>query len=435
MKHDTRDHSSLPENKVEQQRIPGNVNIKSADKDVNKTLGLDVTGIKKKRWQWILSIILLLIFISALLFWFIFRQQETIQYRTENVQRGNLTIKVTATGNLEPVNTVEIGSEISGLIKTVNVDVNDKVRTGQVLAILDTKRLESEVLQSRAALAAARASLVQATTNLNEQKQLMQRAEQLFSQSYLSRQDYESYQAALKRAEASEESARAQVQTTQAALNVTETNLSKAAILSPFNGIVLTRNVEPGQAVAASFQTPVLFKLAEDLTRMQLKVDIDEADVGQVKEGQNAVFTVDAYPNKTFPARLTKLYYASQTIEGVVTYKGILDVDNEDLLLRPGMTATAEITTHTLENALLIPNSALRFTPPGLTDKEIPDGKVVWTLRDNKPVPVVLTTGVTDEIHTEVLSGDLTTGIPLVVDISTGKNIKRNSGSQRSIHP
>ncbi len=407
----------------------------TGDDDIEKTLGLDQTGIRRKKWQWISGIIILLIVATALIYWFNFRQINTIQYKTEVVKRGNLVIKVTATGNLEPVNTVEIGSELSGLIKTVNVDVNDLVKTGQVLAVLDTKRLEAEVLQSRAALASAQASLTQASATLNEQRQLMERAEKLYAQTYLSKQDYENYQASLKRAQAAEGSALAQIQTTEASLNVAETNLSKAKIISPFDGIVLTRNIEPGQAVAASFQTPVLFTLAQDLTHMQLNVDIDEADVGQVRKGQNATFTVDAYPNRTFPARLTKLYFASQKVEGVVTYKGILDVDNKDLVLRPGMTATAEITTKSINNALLIPNSALRFTPPEISESSIPAGKVVWIIRDEKPVPLPLKTGVTDEIYTEVLSGNVKEGSSVIIDIISGKTTQTSSGSGRSIHP
>ncbi len=405
------------------------------DDDIKKTLGLEQTGIGWKKWPWISGFIFILLVASASIYWFWIRQTNTVQYKTEMVKRGNLIIKVTATGNLEPVNTVEIGSELSGLIKTVNVDVNDRVKTGQVLAVLDTKRLEAEVLQSRAAQASARASLTQASATLNEQRQLMERAEKLYAQSYISKQDYENYQASLKRATAAEENARAQVQTTEAALNVAETSLGKARIISPFDGIVLTRNIEPGQAVAASFQTPVLFTLAQDLTHMQLNVDIDEADVGQVREGQNATFTVDAYPNRTFPARLTKLYFASQKVEGVVTYKGILDVDNKDMVLRPGMTATADIVTNSISNALMVPNSALRFTPPGISESNIPKGKIVWTLRDEKPVPLSLKTGLTDEIYTEVIADDIREGTPVIIDIASGKSTQTSSGSGRSIHP
>jgi len=262
--------------------------------------------------------------------------------------------------------------------------------------------------------------------------------QQLYTQNFVSKQDYEASQAAFTRAKATESSSRAQVEVAQAALNVAQTNLSKAAIRSPINGIVLTRNVEPGQAVAASFQTPVLFKLAEDLTHMELNVDVDEADVGQVKEGQDAVFTVDAYPNQSFPARLKLLHYASQKVEGVVTYQGVLEVDNKDLLLRPGMTATADITTENVQNILVVPNSALRFIPPGITESQIPESKVVWTLRDGEPVAVPVTTGLSDGIKTQILSGDVKPGMVILVDVYTGKQAdgaQANANTRMMRHP
>lgn len=403
------------------QQYPENMKASAGDQGIEKTLSLGKSGQRKRRWQWILAISAILIIAVVTVYWFSFRNAVPIQYKTEAVQRGNLTVKVTATGNLEPVNTVDVGSELSGLIKTVYVDVNDRVKTGQILAILDTKRLEAEVVQAQASVSSAQASLDQATATLQEQQLQTERLDQLYAQNYVSKQDYEASQATLTRAKATEANARAQIEVAQAALNVAQTNLSKAAIRSPINGIVLTRNVEPGQAVAASFQTPVLFKLAEDLTHMELNVDVDEADVGQVQEGQDAVFTVDAYPNQSFPARLKLLHYASQMVEGVVTYQGVLEVDNKDLLLRPGMTATADITTQKVDSAIVVPNSALRFTPPGITRSQIPETKVVWTLKDGEPVAIPVKTGLTDGLKTQIISGEVTPGMPLLIDIISGK--------------
>jgi len=260
-----------------------------------------------------------------------------------------------------------------------------------------------------------------------------------------SQSDLDAALAALHRAKAIEATARAQVAQAQATLEADETDLSKAVILSPINGIVLVRNVEPGQTVAASFQAPVLFTLAEDLTHMELHVDIDEADVGQVAEGQEAVFSVDAHPERTFPAQVTQVRYGSQTVNGVVTYKTVLNVDNTDLSLRPGMTATADITVKKVENAVLVPNTALRFLPPikekespsdggGLINKLLPrrhrspsklrkDTTVetrvqdVWTLRDGKLLAIAVRIGATDGRMTEVTSGDIEPGMPLVIDI------------------
>lgn len=394
------------------------------EKEISETLGLGEYGAGKRRWRWIAGVIVLVVLAVIALYWFSNRGTGTIFYKTEQAQKGDLVVKVTATGNLEPVNTVDVGSELSGLIRKVNVDVNGRVKQGDVLAVLDTKLLEANVVSATASVSSAKAALDQAEANLANQQLITKRVEQLYAQNFNSKQDYDAAQATLKTDMAAVASARAQIEVAQAALNVAQTNLSKAEIRSPVNGIVLSKNIEPGQAVAASFQTPVLFKIAEDLTNMQLNVDIDEADVGQVKEGQSADFTVDAYPDQTFPARLTQLYFASQTVEGVVTYQGVLEVDNKDLLLRPGMTATAEITTHDIKNVLLVPNSALRFTPPGSEVSEQPAGKVVWTLKDGKPVSIPVKTGLTDGTNTEILSGEVTPGMPLLIDVMTGTQAK-----------
>jgi HlyD family secretion protein len=208
-------------------------------------------------------------------------------------------------------------------------------------------------------------------------------------------------------------------------LNADQTNLDKAAIHSPIDGIVLARKVEPGQTVAASFQTPVLFTLAEDLTRMVLHANIDEANMGPIKKGQDATFTVDAYPNRKFPAKIISIRNTPQTVEGIVTYETLLSVDNSELLLRPGMTATVDITTHRATDAILVPNSALRFTPPWTNETTAPDAalstdtdrkQLIWTLRDGRPVPIPVTVGLSDGHNTEILGRDLKPGLPLLVN-------------------
>ncbi|KPK37719.1 MAG: hypothetical protein AMJ69_10565 [Gammaproteobacteria bacterium SG8_47] len=371
-------------------------------------------------------------------------QKAVLQYKTEVVQRGDLIIKVTATGDLQPINQVEVGTEVSGTIRSVEVDNNDRIQAGQVLARLDTERLEAQVRQSRAALEMARARLLEAQASVLETRNEARRIRELRKKNLVSDTDVDAVEARLKRAQAAEASARAQIEEASAQLSVNETNLSKAVIRSPIDGLVLERAVEPGQTVAASLQTPVLFRLAENLTQMELHVAVDEADVGNVAEGQAATFAVDAYPGRSFPAHITKVRYAPQTVEGVVSYETLLVVDNSDLALRPGMTATAEITVQSLTEVLLIPNAALRFTPPtaeveqrrggGLVGALLPRRpssaadkrrredddsarqKYVWTLRAGEPVRVGISVGASDGRMSEVRAGELQAGTVLIVD-------------------
>jgi HlyD family secretion protein len=260
---------------------------------------------------------------------------------------------------------------------------------------------------------------------------------------FLSDQGLEQARAAHERAAAALGSARADVQTAHADLKVKQTNLSKANIRSPIDGVVLDRNVEPGQTVASSLQAPVLFKIAQDLTRMQLEVDIDEADVSQVQKGDAASFWVEGLPDKTFPARISAVHYSSETVEGVVTYKAVLAIDNSELLLRPGMTATADIRVEEVKDALLVPNAALRFEPPSGTAAETGSwlqrllprgpggrrpqpsrapgtGRSVWVLLNKEVVERPITTGVSDGNHTVIKDGGLKVGDPVIVDADTG---------------
>ena len=416
--------------------------------DIGQTLGIDQPSDRKKHLKrWLIVALLAMAGVTSAVVWKGTKNSNSMQYQTQKVQRGDLTVTVTATGVLEPTNQVDVGSELSGIIKTVEVDYNDRVKVGQILARLDTDKPKAKVLQSKAALESARAKVLEAQATVKESGDQLARLKQVWELSnnmVPSQQDLDAAQAALHRAKATEATARAQVSQAQATLEADETDLAKTVIHSPINGIVLTRNVEPGQTVAASFQAPVLFTLAEDLTQMELHVDVDEADVGQVTKGQEATFNVDAHPGRTFPARITQVRYGSQTVNGVVTYKTVLNVDNSDLSLRPGMTATADITINKVENAILVPNAALRFMPP-VKEKEAPSNgslinmllprrhrspskqlkdstankklQHVWTLRDGKLLAIAVGIGATDGRMTEVTSGDIDPGMPLVVDM------------------
>jgi HlyD family secretion protein len=353
-------------------------------------------------------------------------------------------VRVTATGILEPVNQVEVGTEISGTIESVAVDFNSRVKRGDILARLNTERLEAQVVQAKASLESAKARVEEAKATVLETRVKMKRCAKLAKQQLCSQEDLDTLTAAHQRAKSAEASANAQVAVAIATLDAHQTDLGKAVIRAPIDGIVLKRQIEPGQTVAASLQTPILFVLAESLAHMELHVAIDEADIGQVKEGQQASFTVDAYQDQHFPAVISQVRFAPQTVEGVVTYETVLTVDNTELLLRPGMTATADIITSQLENVLLIPNTALRFVPPkdtkskrdggslfsrlfprpgrsGGTKSKTPskDSKKVWILQDEQPVAITIKTGASDGQMTQVLQGDLKEGQPVIVDVIT----------------
>jgi HlyD family secretion protein len=377
--------------------------------------------------------------------------QEMVQYKTEAALQGDLTIIAAATGTLEPTHQVDVGSELSGIVETVEVDYNGPVTKGQVLARLETSKFKAQVMKSRAALDSAKGKVIQVEATLAEARKNLERvrhARALTQNKSPSQEVLDSAEADLQRAEADLISAKAAVSEARATLESNEADLSKTVIRSPINGIVLTRSIDPGQTVAASLESPVLFSLAEDLTQMELIVDVDEADVSQVKEGQAATFSVDAYPDQTFPASVRQVRYGAQTTDGVVTYETVLSVDNSAMMLRPGMTATADMTVQQIDQTLLIPNAALRFTPPATaTEKEtsgsvlsklLPGppqsksqakqadssgdkGKDVWTMgEDGQLRKITITTGETDGTLTQVLSGAVTPGLQLVVGAVSG---------------
>ena len=282
------------------------------------------------------------------------------------MRRGNLTLTVTANGTLQPTRSIAIGSELSGTVSKVNVDVNDRIKKGQVLVELDTAKLHDQILRSRATLAAANAKVAQTVATVKEAQATLGRFEEVARLSggkVPSKTELDTARATLERARADEAAARASVNDAQAALSTDEINLSKASIRAPSDGVILTRSVDPGNAVAASLQAVTLFTIAEDLKQLRLQVNVDEADVGSVAVGQKATFTVSAYPGRKYPAVITRVAFGSTTTDNVVTYVTYLDVDNTDLSLRPGMTATATITATSRNDVLLVPNTALRFEP------------------------------------------------------------------------
>lgn len=347
-------------------------------------------------------------------------------YITVPASTAPLIVTVSATGTLEPQNQVDVGAQISGPVDEVYVDYNDHVKKGQVLALINTDQIRAQLAQALAAQNSARADVAnnQATADLTLKQR--DRAQGLFKVGGMSQQDLETAEANYQRAVAGVAKSKADVENAGAQASLYQTQLQFAQVRSPIDGVVLDRKISKGQTVAAAFQTPVLFTLASDLSTMQLQVDIDEADIGSVREGQNAVFTVDAYPNQEFAARLTSVRNSPKTTNGVVTYQGILTVDNRSMLLRPGMTANANITVAKTGAALLVPNGALRFTPPGKDNNSASEspGKTgqntgrVWVLENGKPVAHELKLGRSDGRNTEILSGDLKPGARVITDMT-----------------
>ena len=372
-------------------------------------------------------------------------------FNTEAVSKGDLTLTVTANGTLQPTRSVNIGSELSGTVYRVLVDVNDVVKKGQMLAELDTAKLNDQIVRSRAALSAAEAAVTLAVATVKETQGNLARLEEISRLSAgksMAKAELDTSRAAFERATASELSARANVVSAKATLSTDMTNLSKASIRAPTDGVILTRTVDPGNAVAASLQAVTLFIIAEDLHQLRLQVNVDEADVGSVKVGQKAQFTVSAYPNRKFPATITRVAFGSTITENVVTYITYLGVDNADLSLRPGMTATANIVASERRNVMLVPNTALRFTPSqttkavsskGIVASLLPRGparaprksaassadisaaRQVWILRDDTPVAISVTPGISNGKMTEIIAGDLQTGMQVITDQRSNK--------------
>ncbi len=364
--------------------------------------------------------------LSVALLSFYFFRAAPLEYMTAKAERGAIVVTVDATGTLQPREKVDVGAEISGRIDTVNVDFNDRVRKGQVLAELDTEQLRARLQQSEAQLAATRATVRQFEATLEQTRAKTTRTKELFERNTVARQDLEAAEADLLRATANLQKAEADTTLAAAQVSSDRTSLQKARILSPIDGIVLDRRVEPGQAVAATMQTPVLFTLASDLRQMELQVDIDEADIGAVHEGQGATFTVDAFPQRKFDAKLIAVYNAPKTTNGVVTYQGILLVDNAEQILRPGLTATAQILAARITDALLVPNGALRFAPDEEILREAPplpaakEGERlsrIWVMEGKDLRPRVLSLGPSDGTKTVILSGELAEADEVIVDV------------------
>ena len=332
--------------------------------------------------------------------------------------------KVEATGTIKPVQTVEIGAQVSGMIKEVYVDYNSHVKKGQLLAQIDTSLFQAQVDQAQATLAVKQANYKKYRNQTAYKKATYARYQKLYNQGYVSKDSLESAKTDYNVNLAETASTRADIQQASATLRNNLANLRYCRIVSPVDGVVISKNVEVGQTVASSFQTPTLFEVAQDLTKMRIEASVSEADIGKVKQGQEVDYTLDGYPDKIFKGVVSQVRLASTTTNNVVTYTVVVDVNNPDGILIPGMTANIEIITNKKENILTVPHAALKFVPQNHKEKYEKQG--VWVLRKRKPVRVSIETGISDDFVTEVSSSELQEGDVVILKIE-GKDKKSNS--------
>ena len=332
-------------------------------------------------------------------------KKKEVRYMIVPASITTISNSITATGTVEPVQTVTVGTQVSGIINKIYVDYNSEVKAGQLIAELDRSVLQQELSSSQANLASAK-------TDLDYQKSLLDRYAGLYEKGLISAQEYEQYKYNYERSKSSYNQAYSNYQKSKK-------NIGYSWIYSPVDGIVLTREVDEGQTVASGFNTPTLFTIANDLTAMRVIVDVDEADIGQVVEGQHATFEVDAYAGETFDGSVTQVRLNAKTTSNVVTYEVVIDAPNPDLKLKPGLTANVTIYTLNHENVLAVPVRALRFTPENYNGEVPPT--CVWTMDETgNPKPVAVKTGVTDGVHTEILEG-LAEGDKVITGIMTGE--------------
>ena len=366
-----------------------------------------------------------------------FRKKENgLNFRTEKISKGDIVETVTASGNVNAVTTVLVGTQVSGTIKTIYADFNSPVKNGQLIAQIDPATFEAQVEQARANLLYAKANLEKADASFIDAKRTMERNKALFSKDLIARSEVDTVETNYETAKAQINASKAQIAQAEASLKVAETNLRYTRIISPVNGIVVSRNVDVGQTVAASFQTPTLFTIAQDLTKMQIDTNVAEADIGKVKQVQDVEFTVDAYPSITFKGKVSQVRNAPINVQNVITYNAVILVSNPELKLKPGMTANVSIIILAKKDILRIPNAALRFSMPD-KDKDKnkkaqqkgpgQKGAGVWIIEGGKPKRISVSTGVSDGSYTELISGEIKEGQEVIVESLT--KAKQKSGT------
>jgi HlyD family secretion protein len=391
-----------------------------------------------KKYLIILAIVLLVVAVAGFVF---FKRKPEVSYKTARVERGTIASTVSATGNLSAVITVQVGTQVSGTIQKLYVDYNSRVRKGQPIAEIDPALFRASVAQAQGNYLNAQANVMKARATLVDAERTLKRNKQLLSDGIISQADYDTADTACQSARAGLKAAQGSVAQTSGALMQARTNLNYSIIRSPVDGIVISRAVDVGQTVAASFQTPTLFTIAQDLTKMQIEVSVDEADISRIKLDQKASFTVDSYPEQSFRGRVVQIRSAPVITQNVVTYVVVVNVDNSDLKLKPGMTANVSIEVARRDICLRLPLAALRFRPKGVVGQEKakrPEagskairkekGQQVYLLREDKPVAVPIRTGIADTASTEVVDGALKAGDEVIVEQLGGDSKKKAAG-------
>ncbi|MFN3604818.1 MAG: efflux RND transporter periplasmic adaptor subunit [Leptonema sp. (in: bacteria)] len=379
--------------------------------------------------------IIILVFVMMLLgigFFFLRENhKDSIQYKTEKLIRGTIQEKVTATGTINPISNVVIGSSISGMIKKIYVDFNSKVKKGQLLALIDEEPFLAQLEQAKANVIIAEANLEKAKVNVMEAEKNFQRYSKLYEEKLISESEYERYLFLYKAALAQAKDAQGKVAQAKATLRQANTNLNYTRIRSPIDGTVISRNIEIGQTVSASFQSPNLFTIAEDLSKMQINTNVDESDISKIKEGQKTLFTVDAYPDKNFEGKVVQIRNSPIVVQNVVTYDVIVHIENKNQIFKPGMTAQVVILTRRKENVFLVNNSALRVKLPTENSKTpnrnpLFDKPGIYILENQIPKRIEVEIGISDEVYTEISSPNLKENLLVITEFIQNKKQKKS---------
>ncbi len=379
--------------------------------------------------------LIILILIDVLVFFALKSRNDGVTFKTEKVLRGDLEATVPATGTLNPVVTVPVSTYVSGTISDVYADFNSRVREGQLLAQIDPTPFEADVQRAKAQCAAAHASLEKARVRVLEAERALRRHRDLFQRNLVARSTLDNLESAYFIARSDAEEAKAKVAEAEATLRGATANLMATGIRSPIEGVVLSRLVTVGQTVASHIDPPTLFVVAKDLKKMQIDAKVDEADIGKVSLYQQAVFTVDTYPDTVFKGMVAQIRNTPHTIQNMVAYDVIIMVDNPDLKFKPGMTANVSIITASKKDVMMVPNAALRFKPPEhVRTKGAQKGGVgVWILEDSVPQHVAIEVGISDGLYSEVVSGDLREGQEVIVEATSTKQDQSQSDVSQNL--